>query len=213
MSAVLNTFTGRLAAPPWLQRDWDVGYGLFLAESACSTSLTSKGLRLNLATDNGNNVLQHLPDFKGIETLPFVCVMRLATCSTSLTSKGLRRHPSNNCLWVRLAAPPWLQRDWDETVFWSRVAMVTCSTSLTSKGLRQTHPYVAYSTLSCSTSLTSKGLRPFQRCLVCGFQLAAPPWLQRDWDFKMIIDFHGMVSCSTSLTSKGLRQSRQSCCA
>ena len=35
--------------------------------------------------------LQHLPDFKGIETLAFNWSISPLTCSTSLTSKGLRQ--------------------------------------------------------------------------------------------------------------------------
>ncbi len=129
----------QLAAPPWLQRDWDA---------------FKRGYSASLP-------LQHLPDFKGIETYWeywYKRPVKLAAppwlqrdwdleisssfsawwpCSTSLTSKGLR--PSNGLLLVTngLAAPPWLQRDWDGFCLLICGICIPCSTSLTSKGLRR----------------------------------------------------------------------------
>ena len=78
----------------------------------CSTSLTSKGLRLEslvlrnffvylqhlpdfkgiettcLQFWHALGFLQHLPDFKGIETVAAPCIRALRACSTSLTSNG-----------------------------------------------------------------------------------------------------------------------------
>ena len=78
--------------------------GLF----ACSTSLTSKGLRHPVTGLPGVRAcLQHLPDFKGIETHapPEPCPLT-SPCSTSLTSKGLRRGHVLLSFLVILAAPP-----------------------------------------------------------------------------------------------------------
>ena len=87
---------------------------LHLQQSPCSTSLTSKGLRPS-DLDNSNSAM---------------------SCSTSLTSKGLRPNIARFSVVPSLAAPPWLQRDWDDS------------------------------------SSSDKN----------GKWLAAPPWLQRDWD-------------------------------
>ena len=57
---------------------------------ACSTSLTSKGLRRMGLEERNFFLLQHLPDFKGIETSGSAPHHLFCTCSTSLTSKGLR---------------------------------------------------------------------------------------------------------------------------
>ena len=57
---------------------------------SCSTSLTSKGLRPRLLTNVEAFSLQHLPDFKGIETQELPLESAHPACSTSLTSKGLR---------------------------------------------------------------------------------------------------------------------------
>ena len=58
---------------------------------SCSTSLTSKGLRLlSSKCIHFRCSLQHLPDFKGIETRNKAYNFRWKSCSTSLTSKGLR---------------------------------------------------------------------------------------------------------------------------
>ena len=83
---------------------------------SCSTSLTSKGLRLDTFNQTKQfhhlqhlpdfkgietrtclycawrSLLQHLPDFKGIETTWRITSPLGNACSTSLTSKGLRRH-------------------------------------------------------------------------------------------------------------------------
>ena len=81
----------------------------------------------------------------------------------------------------RLAAPPWLQRDWD-IAFDNSLSAKSCSTSLTSKGLRPKAIKQFKACASCSTSLTSKGLRPSSPWPCLHRPLAAPPWLQRDWD-------------------------------
>ena len=82
--------------------------------TACSTSLTSKGLRRRRREGEGAHaILQHLPDFKGIETCELRLLLLLWPCSTSLTSKGLR-----------LSTSPHTNPH------------AACSTSLTSKGLR-----------------------------------------------------------------------------
>ena len=151
---------------------------------SCSTSLTSKGLRhLAVTVWVTSNSLQHLPDFKGIETLCPNLNQRLPTCSTSLTSKGLRR--LNN---------------------WRMIKRQPCSTSLTSKGLRPMLVMFLIKRGTCSTSLTSKGLRPLEHSYIsiCLF-------LQHLPDFKGIETFipdlgNPGLSCSTSLTSKGLRR-------
>ena len=65
-------------------------FSYFLNRS-CSTSLTSKGLRPQFCCASRElYFLQHLPDFKGIETKGSVTVQLSQSCSTSLTSKGLR---------------------------------------------------------------------------------------------------------------------------
>ena len=127
--------------------------------------------------------LQHLPDFKGIETnTSFHTASRLA-----------------------LAAPPWLQRDWDKSSLVLKLpCKLSCSTSLTSKGLRRRMYYFWVKSHTCSTSLTSKGLRRLEHFLTSVSLLAAPPWLQRDWDITTGY-ITGDLACSTSLTSKGLR--------
>ena len=58
--------------------------------------------------------LQHLPDFKGIETDKLMACVFDGSCSTSLTSKGLRLG----------------------TLTTAQIN-TSCSTSLTSKGLRR----------------------------------------------------------------------------
>ena len=88
---ILTIFASLLAAPPWLQRDWDLAHGWL---NQCA-------------------YLQHLPDFKGIETQKDLQNITVSACSTSLTSKGLRRVIFFSLQEVNLAAPPWLQRDWD----------------------------------------------------------------------------------------------------
>ena len=150
-----------LAAPPWLQRDWDYFVKRCDMRLSCSTSLTSKGLRRAIRGQ-----------------------LRIWwPCSTSLTSKGLRQTSWKTIEPSLLAAPPWLQRDWDYSIRCVFTAYTSCSTSLTSKGLRQ---------------------------LVLSFNvrrmLAAPPWLQRDWDKHVFPHCFTVSPCSTSLTSKGLRQ-------
>ena len=104
-------------------------------------------------------LLQHLPDFKGIETLQ------------DLAS-----------VFIGLAAPPWLQRDWDiisniifESFNLQHLPDFKGIETSIGRGRRQSSP--------CSTSLTSKGLRPKSCLLNQRIQLAAPPWLQRDWDW------------------------------
>ena len=149
-----------LAAPPWLQRDWDP------VMFVCLSVLC----------------LQHLPDFKGIETALAVSLVSPTSCSTSLTSKGLRLPTSISNHIKDLAAPPWLQRDWDHANTPTRSSLPPCSTSLTSKGLRHTKMFIMTHEQTCSTSLTSKGLRQLEMLFDILVILAAPPWLQRDWD-------------------------------
>ena len=106
-----------LAAPPWLQRDWDFWAIACVNWISCSTSLTSKGLRRNKNHYFISEIfLQHLPDFKGIETCHPLRRVQCSSCSTSLTSKGLRRYHCTIVQIERLAAPPWLQRDWDQSM-------------------------------------------------------------------------------------------------
>ena len=52
------------------------------------------------------NFLQHLPDFKGIETLHSFVALSNLPCSTSLTSKGLRHAGRTSTELHDLAAPP-----------------------------------------------------------------------------------------------------------
>ena len=50
--------------------------------------------------------LQHLPDFKGIETRRRILGRSRTPCSTSLTSKGLRQFAVDVVKRKHLAAPP-----------------------------------------------------------------------------------------------------------
>ena len=151
---------------------------------ACSTSLTSKGLRRAIRGQ-----------------------LRIWwPCSTSLTSKGLRQTSWKTIEPSLLAAPPWLQRDWDYSIRCVFTAYTSCSTSLTSKGLRRVIINTFGQISSCSTSLTSKGLRQLVLSFNVRRMLAAPPWLQRDWDKHVFPHCFTVSPCSTSLTSKGLRQ-------
>ena len=199
-----------LAAPPWLQRDWDVCHCPPDSSSDLQHLPDFKGIetiwKLYQLPFDG---LQHLPDFKGIETTTVMPFSAISTCSTSLTSKGLRRVfvllDANPPV---LAAPPWLQRDWDNTRVYQTHPRRPCSTSLTSKGLRLLAAVSITSRMPCSTSLTSKGLRPLRFKELIWFsacstsltskglrptsitgdideELAAPPWLQRDWDNRV----------------------------
>ena len=150
----------KLAAPPWLQRDWDRLWWRYPHQLACSTSLTSKGLRLafygevlvthvlqHLPDFKGietcrthwaypHVALQHLPDFKGIETLSALYIHQLQACSTSLTSKGLRPQRTRSTYLQSLQHLP----DF--------------------KGIETLLKFCSKHCFSCSTSLTSKGLRP-----------------------------------------------------
>ena len=126
-----------LAAPPWLQRDWDIEVAITItATTLAAPPWLQRDWDIHLICRFWRSSLQHLPDFKGIETSwvalsntrtclaapPWLqrdwdrdCsqMWRLSPCSTSLTSKGLR---PKSCLLnqrIQLAAPPWLQRDWD----------------------------------------------------------------------------------------------------
>ena len=133
--------------------------------------------------------LQHLPDFKGIETPEFGRLIGAPTCSTSLTSKGLRHHASNGscsgyCLQhlpdfkgietvlAQAALTEYLQHLPDfkgiETMLVSYYeGLFACSTSLTSKGLRHVCRIKYFHWTTCSTSLTSKGLRRWLWFISC----------------------------------------------
>ena len=149
----------------------------------CSTSLTSKGLR-----HQTNHIF-------GI----------YISCSTSLTSKGLRLEGWNIGTLKALAAPPWLQRDWDTCTstfslhpFLQHLPDFKGIETLTQdnvnshfnlqhlpdfKGIETGRKLAFQLPAPCSTSLTSKGLRRNGLLsLVTRPILAAPPWLQRDWD-------------------------------
>ena len=119
---------------------------------ACSTSLTSKGLRLFSSVPSSSMALQHLPDFKGIET-PKAFQQSSASLLQHLPDfKGIE---TQGLLSFHNA--------------------ITCSTSLTSKGLRPCLSLLSSRLCSCSTSLTSKGLRLVQPVKQFGHPLAAPP--------------------------------------
>ena len=171
-----------LAAPPWLQRDWDFVWVLRLARYFLQHLPDFKGIETNAYTgDKYDLCLQHLPDFKGIETLVIDWIMVILLLQHLPDFKGIE------------TVVKWMCSQW-----WS-----------------------------CSTSLTSKGLRLWSADVIRAVVLAAPPWLQRDWDsnglpgkiflilqhlpgFKGIETHVGSrlpphLSCSTSLTSKGLR--------
>ena len=126
--------------------------------------------------------LQHLPDFKGIETYFAKNVSTLLPCSTSLTSKGLRRTGSS-----------------------PNSGKTTCSTSLTSKGLR---PNKA----TGDVWVTLQHLPDFKGIETQHQQTPEQTYfLQHLPDFKGIETTKRLItgrlsSCSTSLTSKGLRQ-------
>ena len=220
-------FSITLAAPPWLQRDWDrcglcwkqilplqhlpdfkgietQGISWCAQTFSCSTSLTSKGLRRYNLGQCLIFDLQHLPDFKGIETLQasrWLCSLLLQhlpdfkgiethqhqrcrlyrACSTSLTSKGLRLTKLLPAIWYWLAAPPWLQRDWDLFTDF-KFNFFDLQHLPDFKGIETQYAYLVLLQTPCSTSLTSKGLRPWESIACARSLLAAPPWLQRDWD-------------------------------
>ena len=152
-------------------------------------------------------LLQHLPDFKGIETTH----SDLLDCLVVLAAPPWLQRDWDVLTFTAktgsfLAAPPWLQRDWDKSSLVLKLpCKLSCSTSLTSKGLRRRMYYFWVKCHTCSTSLTSKGLRRLEHFLTSVSLLAAPPWLQRDWDITTGY-ITGDLACSTSLTSKGLRR-------
>ena len=130
-----------------------------LKAQPCSTSLTSKGLRHNVSRIIPRHHLQHLPDFKGIETRRIFVKTELRPCSTSLTSKGLRQSQPIFMFNPFLAAPPWLQRDWDLP---TTVQHILCN-------LQHLPDF--------------KGIETERAFALFNWTwLAAPPWLQRDWD-------------------------------
>ncbi len=87
-----------------------------------------------MATVQLVSFLQHLPDFKGIETYLLLSNPYFVTCSTSLTSKGLRQNELSLFL---------IEHDLQHLPDF--------------KGI-ETLPYVPLPPhLACSTSLTSKG--------------------------------------------------------
>ena len=149
----------------------------------CSTSLTSKGLRqILLRHQHKTQILQHLPDFKGIETWCF------SPCTTAYTLQHLPdfKGIETSCpilwhsLWC-LAAPPWLQRDWD-WLSYCQPFDIDLQHLPDFKGIETQYAYLVLLQTPCSTSLTSKGLRPWESIACARSLLAAPPWLQRDWD-------------------------------
>ena len=130
--------------------------------------------------------LQHLPDFKGIETDSDDDVYNNSACSTSLTSKGLRR-----------------------LTYLGFYTLNTFSTSLTSKGLRLllTEQFFARINLAAPPWL-QRDWDALDALIMPLFALAAPPWLQRDWDRWQLGVRASWSTCSTSLTSKWLRRSQ-----
>ena len=102
-----------------------------------------------------------------------------------------------------LAAPPWLQRDWDWWNFSANQSHGPCSTSLTSKGLRLFYSISIFSRTTCSTSLTSKGLRPTQHLTTRTLTPCSTSLTSKGLRRKVLIKLLEIHTCSTSLTSKG----------
>ena len=146
--------------------------------------------------------LQHLPAFKGIETKQVKVSMKVKSCSTSLPSKGLRPLESLYGLSKWLAAPPCLQRDWDNSSDVTN-ATTTLQHLPAFKGIETGYWWHCCSVSSCSTSLPSKGLRRRAKNTIKNIYLAAPPWLQRDWDCPASCARFAFMCLETSLTLKG----------
>ena len=148
----------------------------------CSTSLTSKGLRHNVSRIIPRHHLQHLPDFKGIETRRIFVKTELRPCSTSLTSKGLRQSQPIFMFNPFLAAPPWLQRDWDTFSGYCPVGFVLAAPPWLQRDWDL--PTTVQPILCNLQHLPDfKGIETERAFALFNWTwLAAPPWLQRDWD-------------------------------
>ena len=130
--------------------------------------------------------LQHLPDFKGIETMRVIAVFRVITCSTSLTSKGLRHNVSRIIPRHHLQHLPDFKGIETRRIF-VKTELRPCSTSLTSKGLRQSQPIFMFNPFLAAPPWLQRDWDTFSGYCPVGFVLAAPPWLQRDWDLPTTV--------------------------
>ena len=72
-------------------------------DSACSTSLTSKGLRLVLYYIGFCLILQHLPDFKGIETVMRVLLPNSTTFCSTWAGVAICWVKFKICIWLSLS--------------------------------------------------------------------------------------------------------------